>query len=89
MWLQMKLARDTKNKKGFYRYVIQDRKVKKNAFPVMSIIVKPVKEWRRRLRYATTFCLNLLWQLLSTPLNRVRTPLNHKSGNERAKSLPL
>lgn len=55
VWLQMKLARDTKNKKGFYRYAIPKRKVKKNELPLMSITGKLIKEWRRRLRYSRIF----------------------------------
>lgn len=50
MWLQIRLTRDTKNKKGFYRCVIQKRKVKKNEIPLTSITGKQIKEWRRRLR---------------------------------------
>lgn len=55
MWLQMKLARDTKNKKGFYRCVIQKKKVKKDEFSLMNTTGKLIKECRRRLRYSTTF----------------------------------
>ncbi|KAK4829113.1 hypothetical protein QYF61_002151 [Mycteria americana] len=36
-WLEMNLARDAKNnKKGFYRYVSQKRKVKENVPPLMN-----------------------------------------------------
>jgi len=36
-WIELKLARDAKNnKKGFYRYVSQKRKVKESVPPLMS-----------------------------------------------------
>ena len=35
-WMELNLARDAKNNKGFSRYAIQKRKVKESVTPAMS-----------------------------------------------------
>ncbi|KAK4830650.1 LOW QUALITY PROTEIN: hypothetical protein QYF61_012493 [Mycteria americana] len=84
--LKLNLARNAKNnKKGFYRYVSQKRKVKESVSPWMNKTGKQVI-MNKRLRYSTTsLALSSLAISLPTPLEW----MDCKTGTEEAKSLPL
>jgi len=81
--LEVNLARCAKdNKKGFYRYVSQKRKVKES----MNKNADLYHQTRRRLRYSTTFLpQSSLATSLPTPF-RGAGPQGKDGG---AKSLPL
>lgn len=85
VWLELNLARDAKNnRKGFYRYVIQKRKVK--AYHPDECDWQTGKNTSRRLRYSTTLLpLSSLVTSLPTPLEW----RDHKRGTREAKSIPL
>ncbi|KAK4832997.1 LOW QUALITY PROTEIN: hypothetical protein QYF61_027021 [Mycteria americana] len=73
--LELNLARDAKNnKKGFYRYVIQKRKVKESIPPLMSKAGKLVTMDEKKAESS-----------LATPLEW----MDRKAGTRGAKSLPL
>jgi len=64
--LDLNLARDAKNnRKGFYRYVSQKRKVKESVPSLMSKTGKLVTTGEKKAEvFNQIFCLSLHWQSL-------------------------
>jgi len=88
--IDLTLARDAKNnKKGFYRYVSQKRKVKENPPHLMSktgkLVTKDEEKAEALNNISTSVPQSSLAISLPTPLKW----MDHKTGTEGAKSLPL
>jgi len=83
---ELNFSRDAKkNKKGFYRYVSQKRKVKESVPPLSARLTNRLQQMRRWLRYSTTFLpQSSLAISLPTPLEW----MDRKTGTGGAKYLP-
>jgi len=82
------LARDAENnKKGFYRYVSQKRKLKESVTPlILTRMATLYQQMRRRLRHSTIFLhqSSLAASLLAPP-----QLMNCRMGSRGAKSLTM
>ena len=64
-WLELNLSNDVRNnKKGFYRYVSQKRKVKESVLRLMNMTGKVVKTDNEKTEVLSKFCLSLHYQPL-------------------------
>ena len=65
--LELNLARDAKNNnKGFYRYVIQKRKVKESISPLMSKTGKLITKDKEKAEVLSTFIASVFTGNLSS-----------------------
>ncbi|PKU32216.1 rna-directed dna polymerase from mobile element jockey-like [Limosa lapponica baueri] len=81
-WLELHLARDTKNKKGFYRYVSQKRKVKESVYPLMSKTRKLVTTDKEKAEVLSKFFVSVFPGNLSPHSSQVGGPQDKDWGSK-------
>ncbi|KFR08762.1 hypothetical protein Y956_01152, partial [Nipponia nippon] len=81
-WLELNLARDTKNNKGFYRYVNQKRKVKESIPPLMSKSCKVVTTDREKAEVVNNFFASVFTGSLAPHTSQGNGPFDGDHGGK-------
>ncbi|KFW06482.1 hypothetical protein N327_08664, partial [Fulmarus glacialis] len=81
--MELNLARDTKNnKKGFYRYVSQKRKVKERVLPLMCETGKLVTMYEEKAEVLNNFFASVFTGNLSSHTSRADGPQGRDWGSK-------
>ncbi|KFR00034.1 hypothetical protein Y956_06354, partial [Nipponia nippon] len=80
--LELNLARDAKNNKGFYTYVNQKRKVKESISPLMSKTSKLITTDEEKAEVLNNFFASVFAGNLSPHTSQVNGPFDGDQGSE-------